>query len=546
MEKIDDGKLEQGMAADALSVKSLQQGAEPERSKYGTTSASHRHLESYHGLVHRDCYIYIGSGLTAAGPLGLLLGYGWWTAVVYTMAMCQMETVTFWPTDMALVRNAARYIDEAWGVCVGWCFWAAMTCTVVYEVTAFTVVLNYWPETLSMHAAIPISLVIATYFLLNIWDSRYFGHAEFGFSMAKIVLSFGLLAFTFVTMVGGNPIHDKFGLRYWRDPGVFADPYPSHGKSLSTFEAFLSAARNAAFTIGGPEYLTSIAGEVRSPRTVMPKAFRSIIWRLALFYIGGAISVGVLVAHNSPELIGAISAGAAGAAKSPYVIAMNRLQIYALPHIINAVILSSIYSAGNAYVFIAARGLAQMARDGHAPRIFARQNRRGTPWIAVCLVGLFTLLSYCQVASSATVALNWVTSICTANGLMTSATMVFSWIKFDRGMKAQGIPRSTLPARSRILPYAAYFALPSQLFVLLMQGYPVFLKGGWNISTFIQSYLPLAVFPTLFVVWKVVKKTKWKRSADIDFVSYIDDPAFDDQPEDPNRSRAHRILKKLF
>ncbi|GAA5893639.1 hypothetical protein JCM6882_007867 [Rhodosporidiobolus microsporus] len=553
MEKVDSSKLEAGVVAvDAASIKSSENSAVPDDSKYATTSAAHRHLESYHvnliamgGSIGTATFVYIGSGLTSAGPLGLLLGYTWWTVVIYIVAMCQMEMVTFWPTDMAFARNAARYIDDAWGVCAGWCFWTQVTCTIAYEVTAATIVIDYWPAALAVHPAVFISIILVTYFLMNIWDSRYFGHAEFGFSIAKILLSFGLLAFTFITMVGGNPVHDKFGFRYWREPGLFADPYPAHGKTLSNFEAFLSATRNAAFTVCGPEYITSIAGEARSPRTVMPKAFRSIIWRLVLFFIGGALSVGILVPYNSTELLNAISTGAAGAAKSPYVVAMNRLRIHALPHIINAVILSSIYSAGNAYVFLSARGLAQMARDGYAPKILSRRNRRGVPWIAVCVVGVVSLVSYCQVASSAQIAITWITSLVTANTLMTSASFVFTWIKFDRGMKAQGIPRSSLPARSRILPYAAYFALPCQLFVILMQGYPVFLKGGWDVSTFIQSYLPVAAFPILFVVWKFIKKTKWKRSADIDFVTYIDDPAFDDQP-DENRSRLHRFLKRVF
>ncbi|GAA6023444.1 hypothetical protein JCM10207_004415 [Rhodosporidiobolus poonsookiae] len=547
-----DSKLEKGLAAGSVSVKSADDVYDHGNGKYQTTSAEHRHLESYHvnliamgGSIGTATFVYIGSGLTAGGPLGLLLGYVWWTVVIYIVSMCQLELVTFWPTDMAFSRNAARYIDEAWGVCVGWCFWAIVTCNVVYEITAFTIVLDYWPGASSVHPAVWISLVIATYFLMNIWDSRIFGHAEFGFSIGKIILSFGLLAFTFITMVGGNPLNDKFGFRYWKDPGTMASPYPSHGAALSHFEGFLAATRNAAFTVCGPEYITAIAGEAKNPRTVMPKAFRSVVWRLVLFFIGGALSVGILVPYNSPELIGAIAAGAAGAAKSPYVIAMNRMRIHALPSIINAMILCSIYSAGNAYVFLSARGLAQMARDGYAPKCLARRNRRGTPWIAVCVVITFSLMSYCQVASSAVIAVTWVTSLVTANGLVVNASFVFTWLKFYHGMKAQGIPRSSLPATSRILPYAAYFALPCQLFVLFMQGYSVFLKGGWSVDTFIQSYLPIGVFPVLFVVWKLVKKTKWKRSEDIDFVTYINDPAFDDQP-DHNTSRTHRLLKKLF
>ena len=31
----------------------------------------------------------------------------------------------------------------------------------------------------------------------------------------------GLTLYTFVTMVGGNPLKDKYGFRFWKTPGPF-------------------------------------------------------------------------------------------------------------------------------------------------------------------------------------------------------------------------------------------------------------------------------------------------------------------------------------
>lgn len=50
---------------------------------------------------------------------------------------------------------------------------------------------------------------------------RYFGIAEFYLAIFKIILMVGLIMFTFVTMVGGNPHHDAYGFRYWKDPVHF-------------------------------------------------------------------------------------------------------------------------------------------------------------------------------------------------------------------------------------------------------------------------------------------------------------------------------------
>jgi amino acid transporter len=52
----------------------------------------------------------------------------------------------------------------------------------------------------------------------------------------------------------------------------------------------------------------------------MPKAFNSTIYRILFFYVTGALCVGINTASDDPNLLGAIAAGAPGAAKSPYII----------------------------------------------------------------------------------------------------------------------------------------------------------------------------------------------------------------------------------
>lgn len=51
--------------------------------------------------------------------------------------------------------------------------------------------------------------------LLNVFAVKYYGESEFWLALGKLILAVGLLAFTFVTMVGGNPLHDAYGFRFW-------------------------------------------------------------------------------------------------------------------------------------------------------------------------------------------------------------------------------------------------------------------------------------------------------------------------------------------
>ena len=149
------------------------------------------------------------------------------------------------------------------------------------------------------------------------------------------------------------------------------------------------------------------AGEAENPRVVMPRAYNKVFGRLMAFFVLGSLAVGINVPFNDQELTEAYSTGAPGAAASPYVVAMNRLRITVMPDIVNALVLSASFSAGNSYVYCASRSLFGLALEGKAPKIFTRCTRNGVPIYCVGLVLLISLLSFLQVSNSSAVVLSW-------------------------------------------------------------------------------------------------------------------------------------------
>lgn len=84
-----------------------------------------------------------------------------------------------------------------------------------------------------------------------------------------------------------------YGFRYWKEPG------PWVGNTAGTrLQSFVNAVNVAGFVMGGPEYISMIAGEAKQPRKSVPKAFQTIVVRLIVFFIGGAICIGILVPSN--------------------------------------------------------------------------------------------------------------------------------------------------------------------------------------------------------------------------------------------------------
>lgn len=165
------------------------------------------------------------------------------------------EMVCYLPIPSPFIRLAGHWVDDALSFAMGWNFFFTMgwlnhlsagdevlTLTafgIPYEIVAINILLTYWTDRVPVAAVVVIMLVLYTYAfppqplhmyltscnirLLNIFTVRFFGVSEFYLSSFKIFLMVGLLLYTFITMVGGNPRHDVYGFRYWRDPvGAFS------------------------------------------------------------------------------------------------------------------------------------------------------------------------------------------------------------------------------------------------------------------------------------------------------------------------------------
>ncbi|MCJ1441225.1 MAG: hypothetical protein MMC23_001711 [Stictis urceolatum] len=322
-------------------------------------------------------------------------------------------------------------------------------------------------------------------------------------------------------MLGINPIHDRYGFRFWHTPGSFAPLY--RPGSLGRFLGWLQCLIQASFTIAGPDYVSMAAGEAENPRKVMPRAYKAVFYRLTAFFVLGSLAVGINVPYDDAELKAAFKEGLAGAAASPYVVAMQRLHIGVLPHIVNAAVLGAAFSAGNSYVYCASRSLYGLALEGKAPRFLTRTARNGVPVYCVLVVLLIALLSFLQLSENSAVVLTWFVQLVTASQLINFSVMSFTYIRFYKALQAQGVDRGSLPHRSWLQPYAAYYALSGTFVMTFVSGYTVFLPGNWDVPNFLFSYTMIAVCPLLFVFWKWFKKTKWVKSHEADLYKDLEE-----------------------
>jgi amino acid transporter len=323
-----------------------------------------------------------------------------------------------------------------------------------------------------------------------------------------------LFAFTFITMVGGNPQGDAYGFRYWYSPGAFNE-YIGSG-ALGRFEGFLAGMWSACFAIVGPEYISMVSAEAQRPRIYIRNAFKVVYVRFLIFFVGSALCVGIVVAYNDPTLTQVVEGGESSAAASPYVIAMNNMGIEVLPHIVNALMLTSIFSAGNTYVYCSTRSLYGLALEGRAPAILRTTLKSGVPIYCFFIVMLFPFLALLQVSSSSAEVLEWLVALFTAGGIINYLVMSTTFLFYYRACKAQGFDRNKLAYTGWFQPYGAWFALIFQFAVVMVYNNEAF--RPWSVEAFFKGYTMQIVAPILYFGWKLIKKTKIKKAHEVDLV----------------------------
>ncbi|KAJ5679164.1 hypothetical protein N7462_007408 [Penicillium macrosclerotiorum] len=460
------------------------------------------------GAIGTSLFVQMGASLPKGGPAGLFLGFVVYGTVIWSVNQCFAEMVTYLPIASPFVRLGGFWVDDAWGFAMGWNYFFLMAFAIPYEITAINVLLTYWTDKVPVVAVVVICLAI--YAGLNGLAVKYFGTAEFYMAIFKVFLMMGLICYTFITMVGGNPDHWAYGFTYWKNPGGFVE-YLVPGNT-GRFLGFVSCIIQGSFTMVGPEFISMTAGEAENPRKLMRRAFSSFVWRLLIFFLGGALCVGIVIPYDDALLLKYINGteGSTGAA-SPYVISMVKFGIKGLPDLVNALIMTSVLSCGNNVVYSSIRTLHGLAADGKAPAIFAKCNKFGIPVYSVIAALAFCLLSLLQLSNASSTVLDWLVGICTASYMINYFATIVTYLHFYAALKHQGIDRNTLPYRGYLQPYAAYYAALMTFVVAFILGYTVFMDGHWDVTTFCTSYLMIGFFIVAFTVWKVFKRTRYIR-----------------------------------
>ncbi|KAL2430771.1 Proline-specific permease [Exophiala dermatitidis] len=454
-------------------------------------------------------FVGTGAAYAKAGPAGLLLAYCIVGTVMWGMMQSICELATLLPVAGSFPHWATRFIDPAVGFSLAISYTYCYCISIASETAAAAIIVSYWSD---ISPAVVISVGLALILAFNLMSVRFYGDVEVIGGAVKVLCFIGLILVSLVITCGGAPKHQTIGFRYWHDPGPWTN-YNGIRGTAGHFFGFLSSFVNASFSFIGVEIVVIAAGESADPHRAIPRAARRVAYRIGFFYIFGALLIGMIVDPRNSGLV----SGQGNANSSPWVIAIKEAGITALPSIVNACILVSAWSAGNSYCWASSRMLVAMTTDRTLPQIFGRVTQKGVPYIAVCTVWLFGPLAYLSLGKGGpSQAWAWLQALSTVAGLLAWATLSFCYIRFYAAMKAQGISRDSLPWKAPFQPYAAWIGFIGSTVIVLIAGFPVFLKGNWNTSDFFSAYIGIPIFIVPIIVWKLVHRTKFLRASEID------------------------------
>ncbi|MFF7574663.1 amino acid permease [Streptomyces sp. NPDC008061] len=324
-----------------------------------------RHLSmiAIGGVIGAGLFVGSGAGIAAAGP-AILLSY----ALVGLMVVFVMRMLG----EMAAARPSSgsfsAYADHAlgrWaGFSIGWLYWFFWVVVLAVEATAGAKILEGWVPGVPQWAWALIVMVVLT--ATNLVSVSSYGEFEFWFAGIKVVAIAAFVVVGLLAVFGLLPGSDNpgSGLAHLTASGGF---FP-HGPG-----AILTGVLMVVFSFMGSEIVTLAAGESENPQRAVQKATNSVIWRIAVFYLGSIFIVLTLLPWNDASIL----------KDGSYVAALNSIGIPHAGQVMDVIVLTAVLSCLNSGLYTASRMAFSLGERGDAPKAFARTNKRGVPRAAI-------------------------------------------------------------------------------------------------------------------------------------------------------------------
>ena len=317
--------------------------------------------------VGAGLFLGVGVGIRAAGP-AILIAYAIAGLIVIAVMRMLGEMAAAHPSSGSFATYGRMAFGHWAGFLLGWIYYFLLIMACGAELTGASAMMAGWFD---VPQWVPGLVVVVVLTAVNLAQVKGFGEFEYWFAMIKIAVILGFLVIGVLLWAGVLPASDFVGFEHVRESGFAPN-------GIAGIAAGLLA---VAFAFGGIEVVTIAAAESENPAENVKRAVNSIIWRIALFYVGSVTVIILLLPYSAID-------GADSAADSPFTAVLEMANLPGAAGFMEAVIVLALLSACNAQIYGTSRLAYQQALEGDAPRWVAATNAAGTPVNSV-LVSVF-------------------------------------------------------------------------------------------------------------------------------------------------------------
>ena len=336
-------------------------------------TSRHLFMLSLGGVIGTGLFLSSGFTIGQAGPFGAVLSYIIGAVVVYLVMLSLGELAVAMPVTGSFHTYATRFISPAAGFTVAWLYWLCWTVALGSEFLGAGLLMQRWfPAAPAWFFAAIFATIV---FALNALSVRLFAEAEFYFSSIKVIT---IILFI---LLGGAAIFGLIPIQGYDHAPLFSN-LTAQGLFPNGVLAVVSVMLAVNYAFSGTELIGIAAGETDNPQEAVPKAIKTTIGRLVIFFVLTIVVLACLLPMKE-----------AGVSQAPFVAVFDKLGIPYAADVMNFVILTAILSAGNSGLYASSRMLWSLANEGMISKKVVRINKQGVPMRALLLSMVGALLS---------------------------------------------------------------------------------------------------------------------------------------------------------
>jgi len=385
--------------------------------------------------------LFLGSSVTIrlAGP-GVIVTYliGALIAMIVAYSLAEMAVVQ--PVAGSFGVYAQTYLSPWAGFSVRATYALVQIIAIGAEVTAVAIYFAFWfPAVPQWMWVVAVSMCLVA---VNTLQVGRFGEFEYWFALIKVVAIIVFIVLGLALIIGLGPA-----------PAIGLSNLTAHGGFLPFgWKGVWLALTLAITSYMGVEVIAVTAGEAQDPAKSIPRAMRTIVFRLVIFYV---LAIGIMLAMTPWNQTGSDLTG------SPFVRALSIARIPFAAGIMNLVVITAALSSANTNLYLTTRMLFSLSRGRYAPRWLGLLSGNGVPRraLAVSTAGMIAAILLAVYAPSRAFLMLY--GVAVAGMFFVWIVILLTHIAFRRAVGPERVAQ--LPMRLRFFPYSSALGIAALL-----------------------------------------------------------------------------------